>query len=222
MSTFLCPYCKTTLSTNHDLNKTYLSNGSNFYFTGKQSHPSFYLVIDEYTCSECGGRTVLVKGVGEQYSQIDTCLLPNSLAKQYPDYIPEQIRQDYEEAYKIVKLSPKASATLSRRCLQGMIHDFWGVKEKNLNAEITALKDKVRPEEWKVMDSLRKLGNIGAHMEKDINLIVDIDSEEAEKLLKLIERLIEEWYVDRHDTENLYAEIIETADQKEKDRKQTS
>ena len=84
------------------------------------------------------------------------------------------------------------------------------------------MKDKVRPEEWRVMDSLRKLGNIGAHMEKDINLIVDIDSEEAEKLLKLIERLIEKWYIDRHDAENLYAEIIQTADQKEQDRKRTS
>ena len=222
MSTFLCPYCKTTLSTNHDLKKTYLSDGAIFNVLKPQPYPSLYLMIYEYICSECGGRTVLVKGVGEQYDQIDACLLPDSLSKQYPDYIPEQIRQDYEEAYKIVKLSPKASATLSRRCLQGMIHDFWNVKEKNLNAEITALKDKVRPEEWKVMDCLRKLGNIGAHMEKDINLIVDIDSEEAEKLLKLIERLIEKWYVDRHDTENLYAEIIQTADQKEQDRKRTS
>ncbi len=220
MSTFLCPYCQTTLSDAHDLCKSNLWSGTVFSDEGIGKTP--HLTVFDYKCAECGKRTVLVKGTGEQYNQIDVCLLPTSLAKQYPDYIPEQIRQDYEEAYKIVKLSPKASATLSRRCLQGMIHDFWNVKEKNLNAEITVLKDKVRPEEWRVMDSLRKLGNIGAHMEKDINLIVDIDSEEAEKLLKLIERLIEKWYIDRHDTETLYAEIIQTADQKEQDRNQTS
>ena len=32
-----------------------------------------------------------------------------------------QLMDDYEEACAIVNLSPKASATLSRRCLQGMI-----------------------------------------------------------------------------------------------------
>jgi hypothetical protein len=47
-----------------------------------------------------------------------------------PDYIPEQIKDDYYEACSILNLSPKASATLARRCLQGMIRDFWGITKK--------------------------------------------------------------------------------------------
>ena len=51
-------------------------------------------------------------------------------------------------------------------------------------------------------------------MEKDINVIVDIDSGEAEKLLKLIEHLIKEWYINRHDVEILFNEVITISDEK--------
>jgi len=48
------------------------------------------------------------------------------------------------------------------------------------------------------IDAVRSVGNIGAHMEKDINVIVDIDPGEAQSLIGLIEILLEEWYVARH------------------------
>ena len=40
-------------------------------------------------------------------------------------------------------------------------------------------------------------------MEKDVNIIVEIDNGEAEKLIKLIELLMEKWYIARHDEEEL-------------------
>ncbi|ASC06056.1 hypothetical protein S101468_01819 [Acetobacter pasteurianus subsp. pasteurianus] len=70
-------------------------------------------------------------------------LLPFSNAKPQPDYIPKPIREDYYEACKIRDLSPKASATLIRRCLQGMIRDFAGIQKGTLNKEITDLKEAV-------------------------------------------------------------------------------
>lgn len=215
MSVFKCPYCGIPLSSNNDLYSVKILEGHAYSvnFSLKK-----YLQTYEYFCPECKNRTVLIKGCGGDYAAIDSILLPNSLAKQFPDYIPAPIRQDYEEAYKILKLSPKASATLSRRCLQGMIHDFWDIREKNLNCEISSLKGKVSPDEWQVMDALRKLGNIGAHMEKDINTIVDIDENEAEQLLLLIESLIEKWYINRHKTEELYSKIIGISEEKENQR----
>jgi hypothetical protein len=36
-------------------------------------------------------------------------------------------------------------------------------------------------------------------MEKDINLIVDVDPDEAQFLIDLIETLMTEWYVHKHD-----------------------
>ena len=92
-------------------------------------------------------------------------------AKVFPDYVPAAIRADYLEACLVRDLSPKASATLSRRCLQGMIRDFWGIKKARLIDEIEALKDKTDELTWEAIDSVRSIGNIGAHMQKDIDLI---------------------------------------------------
>ena len=124
-------------------------------------------------------------------------LLPESEAKVLPDYIPEPIKQDYYEACRIKDLSPKASATLARRCLQGMIRDFWKISKSKLKDEIDALEEKIDPDTWSSIDAVRSVGNIGAHMEKDINIIVDVDPEEAQLLIGLIEQLIEDWYVNR-------------------------
>ncbi|MEL4861503.1 DUF4145 domain-containing protein [Pseudoflavonifractor phocaeensis] len=138
-------------------------------------------------------------------------ICPESSAVQFPEYVPEGIRRDYEEAYSILNKSPKASATLARRCLQGMIRDFYGEKDKpNLYQEIDAIKDRVPPAQWAAIDAVRKIGNIGAHMEKDVDLIIDVEPEEAEQLLRLIELLMDKWYVARHDEEELYKAIMET------------
>lgn len=128
-------------------------------------------------------------------------LLPESEAKPFPDYIPKQLRDDYVEACLIKNKSPKASATLSRRCLQGIIRDFWGIKKNRLIDEIDELKSKVDSTSWEAIDSVRQVGNIGAHMEKNVNLIVNVDPQEAGLLIWLIETLFEEWYIALHDRE---------------------
>ena len=138
-------------------------------------------------------------------------LRPRSIAKPFPEYIPQPIREDYEEACLIAALSPKASATLSRRCLQGIIRDFWGIAKSRLIDEIEDLKDKIDAGTWEAIDAVRRIGNIGAHMEKDINLIVEVDSDEAELLVKLIEVLLLEWYVRRHDRDKHMKKIVSVA-----------
>lgn len=144
-------------------------------------------------------------------------LIPPSDSKVFPDYIPEGIRQDYLEACLIKELSPKASATLARRCLQGMIRDFWKISKRRLIDEINTIKTKVDPHTWKAIDAVRKVGNIGAHMEKDINIIVDVDPDEASLLIRLIETLMNEWYIHRQEREIMLADIVEIS--KEKDIK---
>lgn len=141
-------------------------------------------------------------------------LRPQSSARPFPDYIPGPLREDYQEACLIRDLSPKASATLSRRCLQGMIRDFWGVKKPNLYEEINAIQDKVDPAIWAAIDAVRKVGNIGAHMEKDINLVVDVDPDEAQTLTRLIEMLFKEWYIARKERADLSANIVAMAEAK--------
>jgi hypothetical protein len=131
-------------------------------------------------------------------------LLPPSSAKPQPDFIPKPIRDDYYEACAIRDLSPKASATITRRCLQGMIRDFCKISKGRLVDEISELRKQVEAghgppgvllDSVDAIDDVRNIGNIGAHMEADINVIVDVDPNEAQKLIELVEALFSEWYV---------------------------
>jgi len=139
---------------------------------------------------------------------------PRSKAKPLPGYIPAPIVSDYEEACLIVADSPKASATLARRCLQGIIRDYWGFSMGRLVDEINELKSRLDATTWQAIDSVRSIGNIGAHMEKDINLIIEVDPGEAELLIQLLEILFKEWYVNRHERDQQMKQIIAIAQNK--------
>lgn len=154
---------------------------------------------------------------------------PNSSAKIFHANIPVAIIQDYEEACVIVDLSPKASATLARRCLQGMISHSCEITKGTLAHQIGKLREKVQSGEMGVrhvdvlsldaIDALRAVGNIGAHMERDIDIIVDVEPDEARLLIGLIETLLDSWYVERQRREASFAKITELAAAKEAQRK---
>jgi len=157
-------------------------------------------------------------------------LIPESSAKPQPEFIPEPLRDNYLEACRIRDLSPKASATLARRCLQGMIRDFCGISKATLDAEIKELRARVdadkaprgvTPESVDAIDHVRGVGNIGAHMEKDINLIIEIDAGEAQVLIELIETLFDEWYVARDTREKRFAGIKALGEDKKAAQKPT-
>lgn len=152
------------------------------------------------------------KSFGDRVSE--WALIPPSTAKHFPDYVPEVIRQDYEEACLIRNLSPKSSATLSRRCLQGILRDFWKVKPARLKDEIDQIKTKIDPGTWEAISAVRKLGNIGAHMENDINVIIDVEPDEAKILIELVETLLAEWYVAREQRKERMAAVLSVAKEK--------
>jgi hypothetical protein len=149
-------------------------------------------------------------------------LIPDSRAQSFPSCIPKAILDDYNEACLIRDTSPKASATLSRRCLQGAIRDFWKVKPGRLVDEIAAIKDRVEPLTWQGIEAVRKVGNIGAHMETDINVIVDVEPQEAELLIELIEMLLRDWYITREARKTQLNSLIQLATDKEKEKKATT
>lgn len=221
MSGFQCPYCSMIMSISKETNAQQTPSFNYFSHIPSPNHDidESCLEINFFKCPNCGEYTINAVGKGKKVKDVHIQIHPNSLAKQFPEYIPEAIRQDYEEACAIVLLSPKASATLSRRCLQGMIHDFWGIKEKNLYEEISSLKKLLSNDLWTSIDALRQLGNIGAHMEKDTNIIIDIDPNEANSLIQLIELLMKEWYINREERKKLFSNIITTNQIKQSERK---
>lgn len=214
-----CPYCNCDFPL--IFNKTY--NPCKLRF---DQHMSVYddnipesITVNFFHCPKCNNYIIKVVGSGKLTKGIEVPILPKSNAIQFPDYVPESIRNDYEEACAIVWLSPKASATLSRRCIQSMIRDFWNVKETTLYKEISALESKVDKAQWDVLNALRKLGNIGAHPESDVNLMIDIEPEEATKLLKVIELLIKQWYIKRHEEQQLLSDVLSISTSKQAEKK---
>jgi hypothetical protein len=95
-----------------------------------------------------------------------------------------------------------------------MIRDFWKVSKGRLVDEIDAIKDKLDTETWEAIDAVRKIGNIGAHMEKDINVIVDVDPKDAQLLIGLIELLVKDWYIAKHNRQERLKEIVTVSEAK--------
>ena len=126
-------------------------------------------------------------------------LIPGSSSKTLPACVPQNIVDDYDEASAIVTLSPKASATLARRCLQGILTDFFKLKPGNLVEQFSQVKSKLDPLSWETIKTLLTLGSIRLHMEKGINLITEVDDNEPELLISLIEMLINDCYIAREE-----------------------
>jgi hypothetical protein len=219
-----CPYCNRD-STVTDMN----FSSAVHYFDDDNKYGSLgiktaIVVCPSQECNEFTIQASLHKAHAKPGYQVlnaisseaisEWSMRPNSFAKQFPDYVPKAIIDDYEESCLICYLSPKASATLSRRCLQGIIRDFHGVKKGNLIDEIKLIEDKIDPITWQAINAVRSIGNIGAHMEKNIDLIIDVEPEEAQLLIGLIEILIKDWYIVRHDRQMHLDSIIKIAKDK--------
>ncbi|MDR0909999.1 MAG: DUF4145 domain-containing protein [Spirochaetaceae bacterium] len=214
-----CPYCKTKTTI---FKRTNFSSNIHLYASSSK-FASIGLVTSFIVCPNPDCRELVIEA-GLYHATEDTnyhrldgvsgepilkwTLKPESSAMTLPDYIPKQISEDYYEACRILSLSPKASATLARRCLQGMIRDFWGVVKGSLSEEIKGLQGKIDVSTWDSIDSIRSIGNIGAHMEKDVNTIIDIDEDEAGILIKLLEELFQDWYISKHDKDERHQNII--------------
>lgn len=46
--------------------------------------------------------------------------------------------------------------------------------------EINAIQEKIDPITWQAIDSVRSIGNIGVHMEKDIDFIIAVEPDEEQ------------------------------------------
>jgi hypothetical protein len=116
--------------------------------------------------------------------------------------VPREIAEDYVEACNVLPISSKASAALSRRCLQNMLHAH-GYKDRDLSKEIELLfneKDPLKALPHKIrqsVDGIRNLGNFSAHPinDKTSLQVIDVEPHEAEWCLETIEDLFEHFYV---------------------------
>ena len=113
-----------------------------------------------------------------------------------PD-VPEAFAADYREACLVLADSPKASAALSRRCLQQLLREKASVKPANLSDEIGEAMQGLPTHLANAVDAVRNIGNFSAHPTKNTSTseIVDVEPGEADWCLEVLEGLFDFYFV---------------------------
>jgi hypothetical protein len=129
------------------------------------------------------------------------CVYPGDGDRPVPIEVDNEhpsIASDFREAAAVLPFSPKASAALSRRCLQTLLREKAGVKPGNLDKEIEEAMKKLPPYLADAIDAIRQVGNFAAHPIKSQHTgeITEVEPEEAEWQLDTLERLFEHYYVE--------------------------
>jgi len=125
-----------------------------------------------------------------------------SLRGPVPKDVPSDISADYIEAAAVLPLSPKASAALSRRCLQAVLHAA-GYTQKDLSKQIDAVlaesdtKKALPSGIHMIVDVIRNFGNFAAHKITDETSlqVIDVEPAEAEYCLDVLDSVFDHYYV---------------------------
>jgi hypothetical protein len=122
---------------------------------------------------------------------------PYSTLRVVPPEVPENVKTDYVEAAEALQISPKASAALSRRCLQRVLTEAGGAKSKDLSDQIDEVLPSLSSHLAKSVDSIRAVGNFAVHpiKSKSSGEIVDVGVGEAEWNLDVLDGLFDFYYV---------------------------
>jgi len=118
-----------------------------------------------------------------------------------PDNCPDAIKEDYQEAARLLNVSARASAAFSRRCLEGIL-TAQGYTQNQLVQKIEALLKEEDPRKVlpyyisKNVDAVRGFGNFSAHpiVNKATAEITDVQPGEAEWCLQIIQELLDHYY----------------------------
>jgi len=116
-----------------------------------------------------------------------------------PKEVPPGIVSDYSEACLVLDDSPKASAALSRRCLQSVLRQAAKVKPGDLSNEIQEVLDSGKLPDGLAqnIDAVRHIGNFAAHPNKSKSTgeVMEVEPHEAEWNLEVLEGLFDHYYV---------------------------
>jgi hypothetical protein len=199
-----CPHCNTGIAEGFG-RSTQLFVGQLTNREGLILAPTEYWTIAYQRCPECFKTIIYLEHCpqhGNGAGKIDFSLLayPTSApTRSVPAEVVDPYKQDFEEACKVLKDSPKASAALSRRCLQAILRDKAGTKTKDLHDQIEEVitSGKLPSHIADDLHAVRVIGNFAAHPLKSttIGAIVDVEPGEAEWNLDVLELLFDFYFV---------------------------
>lgn len=184
-----CPYCGEALQA--DLH------------TQRQIHDRAGVwEIHSGKCASCEKAVILLIAKKQDKSSpyVEIQAWPKEVSRPpLPPEVVEPYASDYYEACFVLADSPRASAALSRRCLQALLREKAGVGPGNLSGEVdqALASETLPPELASMLAGVRDVGNFADHPLKSTHpgVVVDVERGEAEYVLDVLEALFEFYLV---------------------------
>ena len=124
---------------------------------------------------------------------------PKGTVRPVSPEVEDEFANDFREACLVIGDSEKASAALSRRCLQNLLREKAKTKAKDLAAQIQEVLNsgKLPSHLVGVIDGVRVIGNFAAHPTKSQHTgeVIAVEAGEAEWLLDTLEALFDFYFV---------------------------
>jgi hypothetical protein len=199
-----CPHCNTGIH-EHFTTFEVVLEGPVEGFGGQVLAPGLKWKLFHQRCPECHDSIILLDrsrvgtGVWSGWRDLTFMAYPSSRRRRIAPEVPDPYRQDFLEAFAVLADSAKASAALSRRCLQAILKDHLGATKKDLYDQIEEVlaPGKLPSHIDDGLHAIRNIGNIAAHSMKSTTTgtIVDVAPGEAEWNLEVIEMLFDFCFV---------------------------
>lgn len=193
-----CPHCQTVVMFESPSAPTW--NGSVVIMNS----PKYKLISTHSLCPSCLKFVVAIDEMSinangpNPVSLVEKSVWPITSSKDpVPAEVPNHIAQDYTEAALVLSISPKASAALSRRCLQGVLREEGKTKAKDLADQINEVLPNLPTRIADNLDAVRVIGNFAAHPMKSqtTGIIVEVEVGEAGWNLDVLDALFDYYYV---------------------------
>ena len=194
-----CPHCQTTVRFEGPT-----TNGGWNGSTAIVQSPKYRLITTHSQCPECLKFIVAIDedyinpstGKHEPKTQITVWPITTG-RKPVPQEVPSHIAQDYNEAAQVMAISPKASAALSRRCLQTILREAGLSRSRDLADQIQEMLPSLPTRIADNLDAVRVIGNFAAHPIKSqaTGTIVEVELGEAEWNLDVLDALFDHYFV---------------------------
>jgi hypothetical protein len=194
----ICPHCK--IGIREEVKSQTLFNEPQRVKEGRIVCVETAWSIEWQICCECDRPIIFIRRSFPGNSNGNRFLAyPENTARLIPDEITEPYRQDFVEACAVLKSSPKASAALSRRCLQAILRDKANTQKKDLYDQIEEVISANAVPSYIAHDlhAVRVIGNFAAHPQKSAHTgeILGVETGEAEWNLDVIEVLFDFYFV---------------------------
>ena len=161
-------------------------------FGTQYQNPAFTLS----KCNSCGEPTIW---------HGELMIYPLHAAVEQPSAdLPEDVRNDFEEARLITNISPRGAAALLRLALQKLCVHL-GEPGKNINNDIAALVSKgLPPKVQQALDSVRVIGNESVHPG---TLDLKDNKETVHKLFRLVNFVAHKMITEPREIDEIYGSL---------------